>query len=59
MDIKNIAKEVFKIESQEILKLQKLLTDDFEMDIKEIYNSKGKLIVSGIGKSGLIGKKNS
>jgi arabinose-5-phosphate isomerase len=57
MDIKNIAKEVFKIESQEILKLQKLLTDDFEMAIKEIYNLKGKLIVSGMGKSGIIGKK--
>jgi arabinose-5-phosphate isomerase len=53
----NIAKEVFKIESQEILNLQDNLTDDFEKAVQAIYNSKGKFIICGMGKSGIIGKK--
>ena len=53
----NIAKEVFEIESNEIKRLSHSLTQDFEDAVNEIYNSKGKLIVSGMGKSGIIGKK--
>ena len=53
----NIAKEVFEIESNEIKKLSHSLTQDFEDAVNVIYNSKGKLIVSGMGKSGIIGKK--
>ena len=53
----NIAKEVFEIESNEIKKLSHSLTQDFEDAVNAIYNSKGKLIVSGMGKSGIIGKK--
>ncbi|NVJ54168.1 MAG: KpsF/GutQ family sugar-phosphate isomerase [Campylobacteraceae bacterium] len=57
MNILNIAKEVFEVESKEILKLSKFLTIDFEQAVNAIYNSKGKLIVCGMGKSGIIGKK--
>ena len=57
MNIKNIAKEVFKIESIEIKNLSKLLTEDFENSLVKILNSKGKLILCGMGKSGIIGKK--
>lgn len=57
MNLKNIAKEVFKIESKEIEKLSNLLTDDFEKAIREVIKSKGKFIICGMGKSGLIGKK--
>ena len=57
MNIKNIAKEVFEIESQEILNLQNNLTDDFEKAVQSVYNSKGKFIICGMGKSGIIGKK--
>ncbi|MEA2050429.1 MAG: KpsF/GutQ family sugar-phosphate isomerase [Campylobacterota bacterium] len=57
MNIKDIAKEVFEIESKEILNLSKLITDDFENSIDAILNSKGKFIISGMGKSGIIGKK--
>jgi arabinose-5-phosphate isomerase len=57
MNIKNIAKEVFEIESKEISNLSSLLTSDFESSINIIIESKGKLIISGMGKSGIIGKK--
>jgi arabinose-5-phosphate isomerase len=53
----NIAKEVFEIESKEIANLSNLLTDDFEKAVHAVYNSKGKFIICGMGKSGLIGKK--
>jgi len=57
MDITAVAKEVFKIEAEEILNLVHNLTDDFKKAVEAILDSKGKLIVSGMGKSGIIGKK--
>lgn len=57
MNINDIAKEVFKIESNEIAKLSDLLTDDFSDAIHAVINTKGKFIISGMGKSGIIGKK--
>ena len=57
MNINDIAKEVFEIESNEIAKLSKLLTDDFSKAVDAIINTKGKFIISGMGKSGIIGKK--
>lgn len=57
MKILKIAKEVFEIESKEILNLSNLLTDDFEKCINVVLNTKGKFIISGMGKSGIIGKK--
>ena len=57
MDIKKLAREVFEIEAKEIASLSHRLTDDFEHAIHAIHQSSGKLIVSGMGKSGIIGKK--
>lgn len=57
MNITNIAKKVFEIESREIANLSRSITDDFEKAVTSVLNSKGKLIISGMGKSGLIGKK--
>jgi len=57
MNINKIAQEVFEIESKEILKLSDLLTRDFEESINAVLNTKGKFIISGMGKSGIIGKK--
>lgn len=57
MDIKKLAKEVFEIEAKEIASLSHKLTDDFEHAIHAIHQSSGKLIISGMGKSGIIGKK--
>ena len=52
-----IAKEVLTIEAKSITELCNRLDDSFGHIIQSILTSKGKLIVSGMGKSGLIGKK--
>ena len=57
MNIRRIAEKVFEIESKEIANLSTLLTIDFENAVKSIISSKGKLIISGMGKSGIVGKK--
>ena len=57
MSIKNIAQEVFTIEAKAIADLSNNLTEDFEKAVKDILACNGKLIISGMGKSGIIGKK--
>ena len=57
MSLLEIAKEVFEIESNEVLGLARLLTDDFEKSVKSILDCNGKVIVVGMGKSGIVGKK--
>ncbi|RXR33161.1 KpsF/GutQ family sugar-phosphate isomerase [Flavobacterium piscinae] len=44
-------------ESQAISKLADLLTNDFVESVRLIYQSKGRLIVTGIGKSAIIAQK--
>jgi arabinose-5-phosphate isomerase len=51
------AQEVLKIEAESILHLIDKLDANFEKAVEIIYKSKGRVIVAGIGKSGLIGKK--
>lgn len=51
------AKEVLEIEAQGILSLAEKLDQDFETLVQEICVSPGRVIISGIGKSGLIGRK--
>jgi arabinose-5-phosphate isomerase len=57
MNINSIAKRVFEIESKEIANLSNKLTVDFEKAVEAILGCRGKLIISGMGKSGIIGKK--
>lgn len=47
----------FKDEAQAVLDLIPLLTADFNKAIDLIYRCKGKLIITGVGKSGHIGEK--
>lgn len=51
------AKEVFDIEANSILKLKERQGEEFINAINILYNSKGKVVVTGMGKSGLIGRK--
>lgn len=51
------AKEVLKIEAQAVLKCLEYLNQDFQDAVELITSCKGKLIVSGIGKSGQIARK--
>ena len=57
-NIIKIAKEVVKIETTSLKKLEANIGKSFEQIIKTIINCKnGKIIISGVGKSGIIGKK--
>jgi arabinose-5-phosphate isomerase len=51
------AREVLKIEAESILNLIDKVDENFSKAVDIICNSKGRVIVTGIGKSGLIGKK--
>jgi len=51
------AREVLKIEARSILALIKRIGPEFERGIEMILASKGRVIVTGIGKSGLVGRK--
>lgn len=56
-NIKKIAEQVFAIEAQAIQNLTQQITDDFEKAIHCLSSCKGRIIICGIGKSGLVGKK--
>ena len=51
------ARSVFDAEIEELQRVKKFLDAEFTKVIELILNSKGKVVVTGIGKSGLIGKK--
>jgi arabinose-5-phosphate isomerase len=51
------ARDVLKIEAESILGLIPKLDENFPKAVDTIYGTKGRVIVSGIGKSGLIGRK--
>lgn len=55
--ILQIAKQTIEIESKAIFNLSNLITDDFAEAVKLIYNSKGRVIITGIGKSAIIANK--
>ncbi len=57
MNYKEIVKEVLLTEAKEIEKAAVKISFDIEKAIDLIINSKGKLIVTGVGKSGLVGTK--
>jgi arabinose-5-phosphate isomerase len=57
MNFKQIVKEVLLTEAKEIEKAAANISFDIEKAVNLIINSKGKLIVTGVGKSGLVGTK--
>ena len=56
-NILSAAKETLKAESIAITKASEHLTEDFSKAVEAIFNTKGRLIVTGIGKSAHIGNK--
>jgi len=56
-DHKKHAANVFRIESDAIAAMGLRLDEQFNKAVELIKNCKGRVIVSGMGKSGLIGKK--
>ncbi|HDL08567.1 MAG TPA: KpsF/GutQ family sugar-phosphate isomerase [Desulfobacteraceae bacterium] len=53
----NEAKKVLKIEAEGILQLIDRIDDNFSHLVEFICSSSGRLIIAGIGKSGLVGRK--
>ena len=55
--ILSIAKNTISIEAKAIAHLENLLTSQFADAVQYIYNSKGRVIITGIGKSAIIANK--
>jgi arabinose-5-phosphate isomerase len=56
-DILHIAAKVLKTEAEAILALRERLNSNFEKAAEIIYRSLGRVVITGMGKSGLVGKK--
>ncbi len=54
---KKIALDVFDVEISALKKLKNRLNSNFSEAIDILLNNKGKIVVTGMGKSGIIGKK--
>ena len=57
MNYKQIAQQTLQIEAQTLLESAKNIDDVFDKAVDMVLACKGKLIVTGVGKSGLIGAK--
>ena len=55
--LKECAKEVLKIEAESIKRLSSRINKDFEKAVNLIFASKGRVVVTGMGKAGIIGRK--
>ena len=55
--IRQCAVDTIHAEADAVSRLATLLTDDFEGAVRAILACTGKVVVTGMGKSGLIGKK--
>lgn len=52
-----LAKKTIQLESKAIANLENLINSDFENTVNFILNSKGRVIITGIGKSAIIAQK--
>lgn len=55
--MKDIAKRVFDIEIESLKSVAENIGDEFTTAVQAILANNGKLIIAGVGKSGLIGRK--
>ena len=55
--IKQIALSTIKLEAASIAGLASFINDDFEKAVRIIADCKGRVVVSGIGKSAVIAQK--
>ena len=56
-DILSLARKTIHTEALALKHLEQTLGDDFVCAVELILHSRGKLVVTGMGKSGLIGRK--
>lgn len=57
MNYLQTAKETLDLYTQEIDRLKQRLSDEFNQAVELMLHCKGRVVVAGIGKSGLVGKK--
>ena len=57
MDFKQIVSDVLFLESEELRKASQSISFDIDKAVELISNATGKLIITGVGKSGLVGSK--
>src|SRR6186997_3048433 len=55
--LKQIALRTIELESQSISGLSRYINEDFEKAVNAITNCKGRVVISGIGKSAVIAQK--
>ena len=51
------AREVLRIEAEGLMQLVDRIDDSFAAMVGRIYSSAGRVVVGGIGKSGIVGRK--
>lgn len=56
-EIKQSALETIQIEADAIANLKNYITDDFAIIVEKIINNKGRLVITGVGKSAIIASK--
>lgn len=56
-EVRSWAREVIEMESQSVRDLAGRINADFEQAVELIYTTKGRLVVTGIGKSAIIANK--
>ena len=57
MNVVDEARRVLKIEAQSILDLSERVDEHFIKAVELLYHCKGKVVLMGMGKSGLVGRK--
>jgi arabinose-5-phosphate isomerase len=57
LNILEEAKRVLRVEAQSILELVERIDENFSQAVDLLYTCKGKVVLMGMGKSGLVGRK--
>jgi len=57
LDIVKEAKRVLRVEAQSLLDLAERIDENFSQAVELLYQCKGKVVLMGMGKSGLVGRK--
>jgi len=55
--LKKLAKQVLRIEADSIRQLISRIDSSFEKAVELLYSTKGRVVVTGMGKAGIIGQK--
>lgn len=55
--MRSVGREVFKLEAAELSRRARLLDENFDRAVELLHRCRGRVVVTGIGKSGLIGQK--